>query len=103
MIKDKIPVAMYEVETILESVKESEKTNDVKAYLKKFSKLDEKKAKKLKAELEEFNFAKLKQSDIIKIIDLLPENAVELNKIFTEVSLDSDEISKILDAIKNNK
>jgi DNA-directed RNA polymerase subunit F len=46
---------------------------------------------------------KLKNSDIIKIVEILPENAIELNKIVVEASLDEDEIKKILDIIKDNK
>ena len=62
-----------------------------------------KKAKKLKEALEGLNLIKLRNSDIIKIIDVVPENATELNKIFTETSLDADETNKILETVKNNK
>lgn len=103
MIKERTPMTMYEVKELAESLKETDKTKDIIAFVKKFGELDEKKAKKLKQELENLELIKLKRADIIKIVDILPENAIELNKIFTEVSLDADEISKILDAIKNNK
>lgn len=94
---------MAQVDVTLDKIKESEKTKEVKAFIKKFSKIDAKNANKLKEEIESMNIVKLKRADIVKIIDVLPENAVELNKIFTEVTLDSDETNKILSAIKNNK
>ena len=46
---------------------------------------------------------KIKLEYIVKIIDILPETAEELNKIFVDVSLDEDETKKILDTIKKFK
>jgi len=103
MIKERTPLTMNEAKVILEGLKENDRNKDMKAFIKKFSKLDEKSSKKLEAELESLNLMKLRRTDIVKIVDLCPENAVELNKIFTETSLDADETNKILDAIKNNK
>jgi len=103
MIKEKKPVAMYEAKEILENVNENDKTKDIEGFIKKFSKLSEEKSKKLKEAIEKLDLIKLKNSDIIKIVDIVPENAVELNKIFTEISLDADETNKILETIKNNK
>lgn len=103
MIKDRKPLAMYEADQLLDSVKETDKTKDIKGFIKKFSKLSNEKSKKLAKELTDLDIIKLKQSDIVKITDVVPENAAELNKLFTEVSLDADETNKILEAIKNNK
>ena len=103
MIKERTPLTMNEAKEILESLKENDRNKDMKAFIKKFSKLDEKSAKKLKVELESLNLIKLRQTDIVKIVDVCPENAVELNKIFTETSLDADETNKILNAVKNNQ
>jgi len=103
MIKNRTPLAMYEVKEIIKNTKETEKSKEIESMIKKFSKIDSKNAEKLKEALQGLDIIKLKQSDVIKIIDILPENAVELNKIFTEVALDADETNKILDTIKNNK
>ena len=43
---------------------------------------------------------KIKNEHIVKIVDLMPEDASDLNKIFTDVSLTEDETNKILDIIK---
>ncbi len=103
MIKERMPLTMNEAREVLEDLKETDRNKDIKAFIKKFAKLDDKQAKKLKQELESLEIIKLRQADIIKIIDIVPENATELNKIFTETSLDTDETTKILDTIKNNK
>ena len=41
--------------------------------------------------------------DISKIIDILPDKAEEVNKIFIDISLDENETKKILDTIKEFK
>ena len=46
---------------------------------------------------------KIKNEHIVKIIDLMPEDASDLNKIFTDVSLTEDETKKILEAVKQFK
>ena len=103
MIKDRIPVNMQEAIEIMKDVEETDRIKDIKAFVKKFSELDFKKAKKMKEELEKLDIIKIKQTDIAKIIEILPENAAELNKIVNEANLDADETNKILEAIKNNK
>ena len=103
MIKERTPLNIYETSEMISELKETDKSKDILSFIKKFSKTTPTKAKKLKEELEGLEIIKLKNTDIVKIIDVMPENAVELNKIFTEVSLDSDETTKILNAIKNNK
>ena len=94
---------MYEVKELLKGKKETEKSKEIESMIKKFSKVDSKKAEKFKEALQNLGIIKLKQADIIKIIDIMPENAVELNKIFIEISLDADETNKILEVVKSNK
>jgi DNA-directed RNA polymerase subunit F len=103
MIKDRKILNMYEADEILDGLKETDKSRELRAFIKKFSNTDAKTAKKIKEGLESLNLIKLKNSDIVKIIEILPENAIELNKIITEASLDENEINKILDTIKSNK
>ena len=103
MIKEKKSLAMYEVQEILEKTTETDKTKDIQNFIKKFSNLDAEKSKKLKEAIEKLEIIKLRENEILKIVDIVPENAAELNKIVIEASLDSEETSKILDAIKKNK
>ena len=46
---------------------------------------------------------KLKREHLVKIIDLLPEDSSDLNKVFTDVSLNEDENNKILELVKSSK
>lgn len=103
MILDRIPLNMNEVEEILKDIPESEKKTEAEEYLKKFIKAKPNQAKKLKEELEALDILKIKREHIVKIIDLLPEDASDLNKIFVDISLTEDETNKILDVIKNTK
>ena len=103
MILDRIPLNMNEVEEILKEIPDSDKKQEMELFLKKFAKTKEKQAKKIKEDLENWDSIKLKREHIIKIMDLLPEDASDLNKIFSDVSLNEDEINKILEIIKNSK
>jgi DNA-directed RNA polymerase subunit F len=69
-------------------------------FIKNFTALNTKDAKELKSDLTNLDLMKLKDEQIIKIIDVLPANSEDLNKILSGVSLDENETKKILDAIK---
>ena len=101
MIKNNEPLSMVEVTEYLRKTKESEK--DVIGFIKKFIKLNLKEAKELRKKIEALEFMKVKKEHIVKIIDLMPENVGDLNKIFADVSLDEDETKKILETIKEFK
>ncbi len=89
---------------VIEYVKKNEEGDaDIVGFIKKFNKLRAKEAKELRAEIEALGIMKVKPEYAIKIVDLLPESAEELNKIFADVSLDEDETKKILDTIKKYK
>jgi DNA-directed RNA polymerase subunit F len=73
---------------------------EIKGFLKKFVKLDIKKAREFREELENLDLMKVKEENIVKIIDLLPEDSMDINKIFVDVSLDENEVNKILEVVK---
>ena len=101
MIKNAESISMAEA---IEYVKKNENSeSDIKGFIKKFTKLSQKEAKELRKSLEKLELMKLKTENISKIIDIIPENAEDLNKIFTEVGLDEDETKKILEAVKQFK
>jgi len=83
-----------------ELVGEGDKKKEVKAYIKRFGKLKINKAKELRKEIDSLNNIKIKQEHISKIIDLLPEDAEDVNKIFSDVSLDENETNKIIEIAK---
>ncbi len=101
MIKNNEPLSMVEV---LDYVKKTENAEtDVITFIKKLTKLNSKEAKELREKLEELQLIKMRPESLVKIIDLLPENSEDLNKIFTDVGLNEDETKKILDAVKQFK
>jgi DNA-directed RNA polymerase subunit F len=97
MIKNNNPLSMAETLEYLEGKKDSEV--EVKTFIKKFVKMKPEKAKELRKKLEELDMLKLKPENIVKIIDVLPEDKESLNKIFSDVSLDEDETKKILETL----
>jgi len=100
MIKNSEPISMAES---LGYLGKEKKGIELKGFVNKFVKINLKDAKELKDKLEEFKSMKIKRYHISKIIDLMPENEDELNKIFPDVSLDEDETKKILETIKEYK
>lgn len=95
MIKNTEPISMTESQKYLDKDRHSE----IQGFINKFIKLKEKDAEKLREKLEGLDLLKVKKTHIAKIIDLLPEDKNDLNKIFTDIGLDDDESKKILDAI----
>jgi len=103
VIRERESLSICEAGEIVGTIKETDKTEEIKKFVKRFCKITPAKAKKIREEIEKLELLKLKPQDIAKIIDILPEDAIELNKIFTEITLDADETNKILETIKNNK
>jgi DNA-directed RNA polymerase subunit F len=103
MIKNIRALDLSEMKKVLGSLGESERKKQIEPFIKKFSKISKDKAEQLKKELSELELLKLKQEHLVKIVDLLPEDALDLNKIFTDVSLNEDETNKILEIIKKYK
>ncbi len=98
MIKNNEPLNMAEV---IEYLKKNEESKaEIVGFIKKFSKIKIKEAKELKQEIESLGIIKIKPDYLVKIVDILPENAEDLNKIFIDVSLDEDETKKILETVK---
>jgi DNA-directed RNA polymerase subunit F len=98
MIKNSEPLSIAEV---LEYIKKDEENEtEIAGFLKKFNKIRAKDAKELRKEIESLGIIKIRAEHIVKITDIMPETAEELNKIFIDASLDEDETKKILDAIK---
>ena len=100
MIKESRAISMAEV---VELVGDSERAENIKKFIKDFDVLDFEKANELKEELTALDMIKLKDEYIIKIVDFVPTSAAELNKVIIEVSLDADEVNKILEVTKKYK
>ena len=75
----------------------------IKGFINKFIKIDFKDAEKLKSEIKGLSIMKIKPFHIAKIIDLIPEDIDDVNKIFTDMGLNEDETKKILEITKKFK
>lgn len=101
MIKNREALSIGEAMEYMKDSKGS--AAELSGFMKKFSKISVKDSKNLRKKLEDLKIIKMDEKHISKIIDLMPENEEELNKIFVGVSLDEDEVKKTLDAIKEFK
>jgi len=100
MIKSTKPLTLAEVKDILGKKQDIEKAKEALAYTQKFTKLNAEKSEKMKHELDELGLLKMKEWQITKIIDLMPADQDDVRKIFEDVSLDENEIAKILEVTK---
>ena len=94
VMKEERPITMAEVVSL---AGDSEKAEEIKKFIKSFNKMNVKKVIEMKEELVALDLIKLKDEHIVKIVDFVPKDASELNKVIIEVSLDSDEVAKILE------
>lgn len=96
-VKEEKPITMAEVVAL---AGKSEKAEEIKRFIGNFIEMTTEKAIEIKEELTALNLLKLKESHIVKIVDFLPKDATELNKVLIDVTLDADEVNKILDVSK---
>jgi|TARA_B100001971_G_C18120972_1_gene499420 DNA-directed RNA polymerase subunit F len=95
-IKEERPITMAEVVSLSG---DSEKGAIIKSFIKNFNKTPLDKALEMKEALKNLDLIKLKESHIVKMVDFMPSDSIELNKILIDVSLDQEEVTKILDVI----
>jgi len=96
-IRNNEPISMAEVTEYVN------KDSEVSKFIKKFSGMGHKEAKEFRKKLESMDLMKMKSDSISKVIDLMPENQEDLNKIFVGTSLDEEESKRILDEVKQFK
>ena len=101
MISNNQPLSIAESAEYVKESKDGE--TNMRAFIKKFTKLKPQEGKVLREKLKKLDLMKMKDTQIVKIIDLMPETPEELNKIFTEIGLDEDETKKVLDTVKEFK
>jgi DNA-directed RNA polymerase subunit F len=96
MISEQKIVTLAEARELLKGLK-TEKAIAVADFIKKFTKLDAKEAVEFKEALHDLGITKLSEEDIVKLVDLVPEDSSDVRKISTgNLTLDQNEIEKIL-------
>lgn len=99
MILSKTPLSLADVKHY---IKDIEVSPQVSEYLKAFCKISKEEAEKLIAGIKALNNPKLNDEVIIKIVDFLPKDIEDLNKISPEVGLNEEESKAILAVINKN-
>ena len=95
------PLAMAEVADLVKKV-EGFENKQTSLYLKAFSKVKIADAKEMIEKLRALKNVKIKESHIVKVIDFMPQDAEDVNKIFSDVSLSEEEINSILQITKKS-
>ena len=98
MINKMKPLSLAEVNELIGDIDERK---DLKDYIKRFGNLSKEDSVKLSGEVRGLDNMKVKEEHVVKIADFVPKTAEELNKIFTDVSLDEEECNKILEIVKD--
>lgn len=96
-IHSKKPLTLAEVKEIVKGLEEKQ---EIKDYLKRFASLSKEKAMKLKEEIISLNNMRIKEENVIKIVDFLPKDAEDVNKIFVDTGLTEEETNAILEIVK---
>ncbi len=99
MILNEKPLLLGEVS---ELVGDSEQAENIKKFIKKFSKVKLEDAKKIKEELEALDILQLKEKDIVSLANFAPKDATEVMKVLQGISLNQEEVDKILNVTKNH-
>ncbi|MDP3881830.1 MAG: hypothetical protein Q8Q31_03050 [Nanoarchaeota archaeon] len=97
MILNSKPLTLTEAKSYY---KEGEDKKPIDEYFKAFLKLSKEDADKLGEEIRSLNNPKLKEEDIVKIVDFVPKDLEDLNKIVLDASLNEGEVNAILDITK---
>lgn len=97
MILNKKPLMLAEVK---EYTKDLDDKKEFHEYMKAFTKLSKSDALKCAEEIRALNNPKIKEEDIIKIVDIIPQDPEDINKIFLDVSLTEEESNTILGIVK---
>lgn len=101
IVLNRKPLSLIEVKNYVEKVDLSDK-KPIHDYLKKFCKIRADKTKKISEDIRGLNNPKIKEENIVKIIDFAPEDIEDINKIFTDVTLTEEEAKVILEIAKKH-
>jgi len=108
LIEEK-PVSLSELKEKLEEIKERDKEldfrgNKVRDYLNKLVKMDTKASNELKSKIISLEIPRIKERQIVKIIDVLPEDLDDLKALMVgETTTITDEnLQKIIEVVKES-
>lgn len=105
-IKNEVPLSMADLKKELKAIRKkdeqlnyrSEKTEE---YINSLVELSDKSYKEIEKQLNELNILRLKEKEIIKLLDILPKNEEEVKLVLSTsgITLKKEEAKKIADII----
>ncbi len=98
MIKERTPITLAEVVGL---VGDGERAEKIKKFSKEFIKMKAEKAKELKEKIRALGVLKLNEEHIVSLVNFMPKDAQNVMKVLEGVSLDQEEITKVLEALKD--
>lgn len=98
MILNQKPLTLPEV---VDTIGDSDKAKEMKKFIKNFNKMKVEDALKMKEELLALDLIQLKEEHIVSLVNFVPKDATELNKVLQGVSLNQEEVDKLLNVTKN--
>jgi DNA-directed RNA polymerase subunit F len=106
-ILEEKPLSLVEIKEILSKEKKGELSERAKRtldYINATLQIKEKKITELEKILKDLKISRLKEKQIKKLIDILPQDIDSLRSIFTAetISLKDEDMQKILETIKQN-
>jgi len=101
------PTNLYEIKEILDRIKKRDKELNIRAgkteeYIHHFTPLSDKKAQELIDKLNKLDISRLKEQQIHKIVDLLPESVEDVKLILQgyTLTLSTDHLNKLVELVK---
>ncbi len=105
-IVSETPISMAETKEEIEKIKKRDtelnfRSVKTEEYLNSFTKHDKKTAEEIYKKIEELQLPRMKREQIIKIIDLMPEDVEELKVVLQgyTLTLSAENLKKIIDTI----
>lgn len=98
MILNKKPLSLADVKLYLKDVEGNE---ELIKYIKKFGKISKDKSDKIKEKIVALNNPKIREIGVVKVIDFLPGDQEDVNKIFVDANLNEEEASALIEVVKS--
>jgi len=101
MIIKNDPLSMPEAKEYIE--KSEVENKEIIGFIKNFTAIKNKDSIEMRSKIKELDLIQIGDSHIVKIIDLMPTNKEELNKILSNVNVGEDDSKKIIDIVSEFK
>lgn len=104
------PVTLSEVKAVIKNVEERQeeldfRTKKTKEFVENFTILEMNKKEELQKKLEDLKILRLKEPQMVKIIDFLPETVDDLRILLQgyPVSISKKDMERIVETVKSSK